>query len=79
MEKVKAIFLMKGQVVKFSDMFGTHTMKINKVEYAPRKQMYISGTILTTTNKEEKWKNYQVGNEGFFFARYKTKFQVKSL
>lgn len=76
MEYVKAINLRAGQVVKFRDIFGTHTMRISKVSKGFRREMQIEGIMLTTTEKRGKFQEYQVGSENFFFARYGTKIKV---
>jgi hypothetical protein len=76
MNKVSAVNLKAGQVIKVSDMFGTHTMVVTKVSSAFRKEVQIKGVILTTTNKDERFNEYQVGSDNFFFKRYKTRVQV---
>lgn len=76
MDYVKAINLKVGQVVKFRDTLGTHTMKVSEVSKGFRKEMHIVGTILKTTNKDSRFDKHQVGSENFFFARYGTKIKV---
>ena len=75
--KTKAINLKVGQTVKYSNAQGTHTMKINQVLRADKNQLMFKGTMLSTTyNTNVRWEEYNVGAENFFFARYKTQFQV---
>ena len=48
--KVLAEFLEVNQTVKFSDVYGTFTMKINKLESFRQKEVYVTGTVLTSSS-----------------------------
>lgn len=79
--KIKAINLKVGQVVKFTNSLGTHTMKLTNVGRADKNQLMFKGTMISTRFKSFKtnavsFDEYNVGATNFFFARFKTQFQV---
>lgn len=75
--KTKAINLKVGQTVKFKNAQGTHTMKLTSIGRADRNELMFKGIMLSTTyNSRLRWERYNVGAENFFFARYKTQFEV---
>lgn len=75
--KTKAIHLKVGQTVKFKNSIGTHTMKLTSISRADRNELMFKGIMLSTTyNLRVHLEKYNVGAENFFFARYKTQFQV---
>lgn len=49
--KTKAAQLSVGQTIKFSNLFGTHTMVINSKELSCKGEILVKGLIVKTTNK----------------------------
>jgi len=78
--KTKAIHLKVGQTVKFKNAQGTHTMKLTSIGRADRNELMFRGIMVNTTFKpfgtSYNFDRFNVGAENFFFARYKTQFEV---
>ena len=76
--KTKAIHLKVGQTVKFRNHQGTHVIKLSSIKRADRNELYFQGTTVSSTsfNDDPMFDCYKVGNHNYFFARYKTQFEV---
>lgn len=74
--KKAAYTLRIGETIKFSNVSGTHTMKLTNVEYAfNNKEIQVHGEVIKTTNKHNIGQ-FQEGNQAFNFFRVRTKVQV---